>query len=144
MLTDAAQLWSAPVLNEAFGWLWIGMGFTTGICLGLGFQREDFLGGYASWRRRMVRLGHVAFYALGLLNILFAFSLPRFGLGHQWALLISWCFILGAIGMPACCFLCAWRKSLARAFPFPVLLLLTGGTIMWIGMWIGMFSGGAQ
>lgn len=128
------------MFNEAFGWLWITMGFTAGALLGLRFQRENFLGGYTSLRRRMVRLGHIAFYALGLLNILFAFSLPRFGLDQRWAAIASWCFILGAIAMPACCFLCGWRQGIARAFPVPVLLLLTGGTIMWVGM----FFGGAQ
>ena len=125
------------MFNEAFGWLWIAMGFTTGVVLGLGFQREDFLGGYTSWQRRMVRLGHIALYALGVLNILFALSLPRFGLGSTWAQAASWTFILGAIGMPACCFFCAWRRPWVRLFPIPVLLLVTGGTIMWIGMFLG-------
>ena len=46
--------------------------------------------------------------------------------------------ILGAIGMPACCFLCAWRRPYARLFPAPVLLLVFGATVMWIGMWLGI------
>ncbi len=127
--------------NEAFGWLWIAMGFTTGVWLGTGFQREEFLGGYASWRRRMARLGHIALYALGVLNIVFVLSLPRFGLGYAWAQAAAWCLMLGAFAMPACCFLCAWRKPYARFFPVPVLLLMTGGTIMWVGMWAGVLRG---
>ena len=125
------------LINEPFGWLWISLGFLTGVGLGLGFQREGFMGGYASWPRRMTRLGHIALYALGVLNILFALSLPRFGLSETWARTASWCFILGAIAMPACCFLCAWRKPFARLFFIPVLLLLTGGTVMWVGMFLG-------
>ena len=34
------------LINEPFGWLWISLGFLTGVGLGLGFQREGFMGGY--------------------------------------------------------------------------------------------------
>jgi hypothetical protein len=127
-----------PMLNEPFGWLWITVGFLTGVGLGLGFEREEFMGGYGAWRRRLCRLGHVCFYALGALNILFAFSMPRLGLDAPWPRIASLCLIAGAILMPACCFLAAWRKPLARLFPAPVLLLVAGGTITWVGMFLGV------
>ena len=33
------------------------------------------MGGYASLRRRMTRLGHISFFGLGIINVLFALSL---------------------------------------------------------------------
>jgi hypothetical protein len=132
------------MLNEAFGWLWISLGFLTGVLLGLRFEREEFLGGYGSWPRRMLRLGHVCFFALGGLNVLFALSLPRLveaGVSREWAMVASWSLVAGAVLMPTCCFLSAWRKGWTKAFPLPVVLLVTGGTITWVGMFLGGWSG---
>ena len=39
--------------------------------LGLFFHRENWLGGYASLKRRMYRLGHISFFGLGAVNLLF-------------------------------------------------------------------------
>ena len=47
-------------LNWYAGWILILTAFLTGAGLGLSFHREDFWGGYASFRRRLVRLGHIA------------------------------------------------------------------------------------
>ena len=60
------------VLNWQFGWLLVLAAFATGAVMGLSFHREDFLGGYDSFRRRLVRLGHIALAALGMMNVLFA------------------------------------------------------------------------
>ena len=60
------------VLNWHFGW-WLVLGaFVTGAVIGLFFHRDDFLGGYDSFRRRIVRLGHIALAALGMMNVLYA------------------------------------------------------------------------
>ena len=53
------------MLNWYFGWAAILTAFATGAVLGLFFHREDFLGGYASFRRRILRLVHIALAALG-------------------------------------------------------------------------------
>ena len=44
-------------LNFVAGWWLILAAFVSGTLIGLGFHREDFLGGYDSFRRRLVRLG---------------------------------------------------------------------------------------
>ena len=62
------------MLNWYFGWSLILAAFVVGAILGLFFYREDFLGGYASFRRRLLRLGHVALAALGMLNVLFSLT----------------------------------------------------------------------
>ncbi|MBM4184808.1 MAG: hypothetical protein FJ207_11450 [Gemmatimonadetes bacterium] len=55
---------------------WAGMlgGVVAGAVIGLFFENEDWMGGYASFRRRLTRLGHVAFFGLGYVNILFALT----------------------------------------------------------------------
>ena len=62
------------VLNWQFGWGLALSAFVTGALLGLCFHREDFLGGYDSFRRRLLRLGHIAQAALGMMNVLYGLS----------------------------------------------------------------------
>ena len=64
------------LLNWYFGWGLILSAFVTGALLGLFFHRDDFWGGYSSYRRRIVRLGHIAQAALGMMNVLYGLS-PR-------------------------------------------------------------------
>ena len=41
--------------------------------------------------------------------------------------------IIGAITMPCCCFLSAWKKPLRHLFPVPVLAILVGVTLLLAG-----------
>jgi hypothetical protein len=61
-------------VNWYEGWSMILVGFASGAALGLFFHHENFLGGYGSFRRRMLRLGHIACAALGMLNLIVALS----------------------------------------------------------------------
>ncbi len=130
-----------PLFNELFGWFWIGLGMVVGVWMGIGFRDEAWLGGYGSWARRMVRLGHIAMIALGGLNVLFALSAPRVALFAPWPLVASWAWMAGAVLMPACCFASACNKRLASLFPMPVIALLVGVTITWIGVLAGVMRG---
>lgn len=118
--------------NEAFGWAWVAVGLTAGAWLGMHFQKPDFLGGYQSYPRRLVRLGHIACVALGLTNVLFAHSAARWTAGAAIAdggppriTLAAWLLMIGAVTMPLCCVLTAWRPALKPAFAVPVATLLT-------------------
>jgi hypothetical protein len=123
--------------NLLAGWIAIFLGFLAGGLPGLFFWREDWLGGYGSWRRRLVRLAHVSFFGLGFINVGFALSVRSLGpagdaplLGIASALLVT-----GAIAMPVVCYLAAWRQAFRQLFFIPVgcavlgvgLLLLVGG-----------------
>jgi hypothetical protein len=115
----------AHPLNFEVGWWFILAAFVTGAVIGLGFHREDYLGGYGSFRRRMVRLGHIALAALGGLNVLYGVSpLPATNgiIGSAPGAL----FVAGAIAMPSVCFLSAWRKPCRHLFFVPVSLLMGG------------------
>ena len=107
-------------VNFSGGWWLILAAFATGAVLGLGFHREEFLGGYGSFRRRLARLGHIALAALGGLNVLYGIS-PVPAHAAPGALLLA-----GGIAMPAVCFLSAWKPGFRHLFFIPVLLLLSG------------------
>lgn len=107
-------------MNFTAGWWLILAGFATGALMGLGFHRENFLGGYGSFRRRLARLGHIALAALGGLNVLYGLSpTPAQALPGQ--LLLA-----GGIAMPAVCFLSAWKPGFRHLFFVPVTLLFAG------------------
>ncbi|HZP25867.1 MAG TPA: hypothetical protein VFB90_02350 [Dehalococcoidia bacterium] len=120
-------------LNLMAGWSAIGMGFLSGALMGLRFARAEWLGGYASLRRRLVRLGHIAFTALGFVNIGFALSLQAVPIGAPWREIASLSFIVGAGAMPLVCFLAAWRDQLRALFPVPVISLLLGVVSLLVG-----------
>jgi len=64
----------ASHINWYAGWIMILAAFVSGAGIGLFFWRENFLGGYGSWRRRLIRLGHIALAALGLFNVVYAMT----------------------------------------------------------------------
>jgi hypothetical protein len=118
-------------LNFIAGWWLILSAFVTGTLIGLGFHREEFLGGYDSFRRRLVRLGHIALAALGGLNVLYGLSPVPAGSTLADAAPGPLLFA-GAIAMPAVCFLCAWRKPFRHLFFVPVVLLITAVVLILI------------
>jgi ABC-type uncharacterized transport system permease subunit len=105
---------------------WIGFlcGVLSGAMVGLFFHREDWLGGYGSYPRRLVRLGHISFFGLGFLNALFALTVSTVQMPELTNHLASIGLLVGAITMPLCCFVAAWRKSLRTLFAIPVASLL--------------------
>lgn len=114
---------TAHLLNLQAGWALVLAGLLAGTALGLGFHRERFLGGYASWSRRLLRLGHVALVALGGLNVLFALT-PCPAPEGVAARVASAALLIGTVAMPATCALAAWRPRLRHLFPLPVTALL--------------------
>ena len=110
------------------GWLGMLLGVISGAVIGLFFHREDWMGGYGSYRRRLTRLGHISFFGLALVNFSFAFTQHVWSLGARCALLAMWALVIGAISMPACCFLSAWRKPFRHFFFIPVSAVLLGIT----------------
>lgn len=116
-------------LNVIAGWSLILASLVSGAAIGLGFHREDFLGGYGSYRRRLLRLGHIALGALGLVNVVYGLSpTPGGASGIAGALLLA-----GAIAMPAVCFLAAWRQPFRHLFFVPVTLLIAAVLLVLLG-----------
>lgn len=109
-------------MNLCVGWAGIFTGLIAGALIGLFFHDETWWGGYGSWRRRMLRLGHVALVGTGLLNIAFGLSVAGRP-AADFPRVASILFVAGAVAMPAVCFLSAWRKPLRNLFFIPVLCL---------------------
>ena len=121
--------------NMVAGWSGMLLGLFAGASIGLFFHQESFAGGYASFRRRLMRLGHVAFFGLGILNVLYALTLDFTGAVLRYPALASLSLIAAAVLMPLICFLSAWRMPFRHLFAIPVicvalsLVLLTEGLV---------------
>jgi hypothetical protein len=118
--------------NLLLAWIWILLGFISGAVMGTQFRREDWLGGYGSFRRRMYRLGHISFFGLALMNLMFHFtaqSLHLSGSPSYWA---SRGFLIGAITMPICCVVMAHFPKTHALFAVPVVsLIAASGLTLW-------------
>lgn len=130
------MIWHSPNINLLMAWTWILAGSGSGALLGLRFACDNWLGGYASFRRRMYRLCHISFFGLGFINLLFWLTtrtctdLPAAPLG-----IASWTLAIGALSMPVCCLLMAHHPNAnpAALFTVPVASLLTGATLtLWM------------
>ncbi len=123
-------------LHIGIGWIAMLLGALSGAVFGLFFHEEGWAGGYASFRRRMLRLGHISFFGIGFLNLLFGLSLQTMALPAWHTGVASAGFAVAVVAMPLCCFLTAWRKPLRQLFPIPVLAVLAGIVPMALG-WLG-------
>ncbi|MFN0126009.1 MAG: hypothetical protein ACKV19_04915 [Verrucomicrobiales bacterium] len=101
---------------------WIGLllGVFSGALLGLFFHRDDFMGGYQSFRRRLARLGHISFFGLAFLNFFFVLTAVLLGFDEARARPAALALLLGAATMPTVCFLTAWKKPFRHLFFIPV------------------------
>ena len=132
MASTSAALEPAHVLSWWAGWSLLLASFVAGAWIGLHHHREGFLGGYGTFRRRMVRLGHISMAALGIVNVLFALS-PWPPIGTWQADLGGLLFVLGGVLMPTVCFLSAWRQPLRHLFALPVSALLAAVVLTLLG-----------
>ena len=120
---------NASHLNLLVAWLWLVLGFLSGLGMGLFFHREDWLGGYSSFRRRLYRLAHISFFGLGVVNLCFYLTARAVPLAVSGVSAASIAFILGAIAMPICCVVMAHQPRARWLFALPVVSLLAGGLI---------------
>lgn len=104
--------------NLYAAWIGFAAGSFAGAIPGLFFYRENWLGGYGSWQRRMIRLAHIAFFGIGLLNLSFALTVRSLGMttGIRPASVL---LIIGAITMPLLCYLSAWRAAFRHLLFIP-------------------------
>jgi len=116
---------STSHLHLFVGWIAMLSGAASGALLGLFFHRESWAGGYGALRRRMLRLGHISFFGIGLLNFLFALTLTQVTFSEAPVRVASMGMVIAVITMPLNCFLTAWKTSFRFLFPIPVLAVVT-------------------
>ena len=108
------------------GWVTMVGGVISGSIIGLFFYNADWLGGYTSFRRRMVRLAHISCFGIGFLNVLFGLTAASIPLDADIARVGSVALLIAAVAMPANCLLTAWRAPFRHFFFVPVLAATTG------------------
>jgi hypothetical protein len=119
------------MVNIHAAWIGFFLGCAAGAVPGLFFHGEDWLGGYASWQRRMIRLAHIAFFGVGLLNLSFALTARTLGL-ETGLRATSVLLVVGAVAMPLVCYLSAWKRSFRRLFFIPAMSITVGiGLFTW-------------
>jgi len=107
--------------NMFAGWAGMLLGLISGSVIGLFFHQADFAGGYGAFRRRLLRLGHIAFFGLGIINVLFSLALSSGSIQPDYPVTASLSLIAGAALMPTICFLTAWKAFFRHAFALPVI-----------------------
>ena len=130
----ALETTTFPQLNFLVAWVWLCLAFVSGLVLGLFFHRENWLGGYGSFRRRLYRLGHISFFGLGIVNLAFYLTAKEASLSPSTMSIAGWCFVTGAVAMPLCCLLMAHFPRTRPLFGVPVLSLLLGGSLVMVGL----------
>ena len=81
-----------------------------------------------------MRLGHISFFGIGLLNLCLAATtlFPEWGDVPTWA---ATSLASAIVLMPAVCFLSAWRMGFRHLFVLPVLSVTAGiGGVIYAGM----------
>ena len=112
-------------INITAAWIGFLLGAISGAIPGLFFHKTDWLGGYTSWPRRLIRLAHIAFFGIGFLNL--ALGLTSHTLGIT-APIASRLMIVSAVTMPTVCYASAFNPVFRHLFFIPagsVLLAIT-------------------
>lgn len=112
------------MINIYAAWIGFLLGCIAGAIPGLFFHKENWLEGYGSWRRRLIRLGHIAFWGIGFLNLSFGLTAKSLGLDVENSA-ASILLIIGAIAMPLTCYLSAWRPFFRNFFFIPALSVIS-------------------
>jgi len=120
-----------PEINLVAGWAGILLGILAGVAIGLRFADDHWLGGYGSWPRRLLRLGHVSFFGLGFLNLVYYFTAARIGGSLDGGLgaglwVAGPSLLIAAAAMPVVCVAAGLHKPARRWFFVPVLAALVG------------------
>lgn len=123
-------------LNLFACWIGVVLGVVSGCLLGLGFLKEDWLGGYSSLRRRLYRLAHISFFGLAVLNYLFFATVRHTGLASAEVLLPGLGFLVGAATMPLFCILTAHWQVCRVGFVIPVGSLLMASFLTLQRIWL--------
>ncbi|MCO6430283.1 MAG: hypothetical protein J5J00_05430 [Deltaproteobacteria bacterium] len=107
-------------MHLGIAWLYVILGALSGALIGLNFQRQEWLGGYGSFRRRMLRLGHISFFGFAILNVMFGVTIELLG---DRLLIASLALLAATLMMPVLCYLTAWIERARLFFALPVAAL---------------------
>ena len=112
--------------NWIVGWLSLALGAATGLLMGLWsfdgpLAIPAWLGDYGDTSRRLARLGHIAFFGLGILDILLAREIPRFLLGIRARQTAAVAMVFGNVFLPLTLFAAAAYPPMKYFMALPAL-----------------------
>ena len=113
--------------NISFGWIWILVGIILGAVMGMWSFNSPFIspvGDYVSLPRRMLRLSHIAFIALAIINILYGYEIDKVKLKERYKRLGSNCMMYGAILMPLILLSSVFIESFKYLTVIPTILVI--------------------
>ena len=122
--------------NISFGWIWILIGLIIGAIMGMWSFNGPMpspVGDYTALPRRMLRLSHIAFIALAIINILYGYEIDKIKLKNKLKCIGSRCMIYGAILMPIFLIAAIFLEPLKYLTMISAILVILAVIIMTIG-----------
>ena len=104
------------MINITAAWIGFLLGCISGAIPGLFFHKPDWLGGYTSWPRRLIRLAHISFFGIGFLNLGLGLTGNVLGVESAAASILM---LVGAVAMPTVCYASAFRPAFRHLFFIP-------------------------
>lgn len=125
--------------NRLVAWASIVAGAATGLVMGLwSFDGPapvpQWIGDYETTARRLIRLGHIAFFGLGILNLALARELPRLSLKEWLARTAARCMNFGNVFLPITLFAAGVYQPLKYLLPFPAVSVFVALAIVAYGV----------
>jgi hypothetical protein len=132
--------------NRRIGWLSTCLGAGSGLIMGLwSFDGPvavpGWLGEYDQTARRLARLGHIAFFGLGILNLLVAGELKRISPGSWGRRTASWAMNFGNVFLPLTLFLAAAYRPFKYFMSVPAVAVFLALALIAHGVWHSRASG---
>jgi len=137
-----------PVSNEVnriVGWASLVLGAGSGLIFGLWsfdgpVSAPASLENYVDLSRRLIRLGHIAFFGLGILNIMLAREASGLAVGAKAKRAALHAMNFGNIALPLTLFAAAVYQPLKYLLPFSALSVFFALSIAAYGVWRGRES----
>lgn len=122
---------SVPDLLILHALVGIPLGLAAGALLGPVARRTDGWGGYGSFRRRALRLGHVSLVMLPLLSGFYGLCADNLGTVPRLAQVGAPLWVAASLALSAALGLAAWRERLAsRLLPLPAAATIAGAILL--------------
>lgn len=122
--------------NISFGWIWILFGIFVGVVMGMWAFNGPMaspVGDYTSLPRRMLRLSHISFIALAIINLLYGYEIDNIKLKKSYKKTGSLCLIYGAILMPLLLIAAIFYEPFKYLTAIPAVLVIISLIIMVVG-----------
>ena len=141
----ADPLAAAGRSNRVVGWVGCCFGAASGLLMGLWafdgpVATPAWIGDYGGTSRRLLRLGHIAFFGIGILNLLLARELPALHLGRRANAVAAHCMNFANIVLPLTLFAAALSPPFKYLLPVPALGAFAALCLVAWGVWRDAFS----